>query len=355
MSERPAVPVDGEAVSNMPHVRRYRLGDEDALVEMSRSMFPEHPKSIATWRWCYRQAPEGPADILVLESEDRVVGGIVHVPVAVWLEGRRRRLAIGCDLMIQPEFRGQGWSQQLVGAFVASEHGFDINFGVVNESSSYVMGRYAGTVTMGRVDRWVRFRSRGVRQASSIRSVATGAERLHGATLSWPRPSVRVEDLAIPCSDLDDLARESADFAACIRIRDSAYLRWHWLEQPGEGWRVRAVREADGGLSGFAVSGTRTQSGSGYRHGVIADLLARDAETTRALLLDSWSALVRDGCHIVSCSYLDPRPWSRRAMFRAGFRPRPGPLVACGSLSPAAGGEVARLESWYLTHGDTDI
>ena len=239
---------------------------------------------------------------------------------------------------------------------MASEHGFDINFGVVNERSSHVMGRYAGTVTMGRVERWVRFRSRGVTQASPIRSVATAGERLYGATLSWSRPSMKVEDLAIPSPEVDDLARESASFAPCIRVRDSAYLRWHWLEQPGEGWRIRAVRDADGGLSGFAVSGTRLQSGYSYRHGVIADLLARDAETTRALLLDAWSELVGSGCQSVSCDYLDPRTWSRRAMFRSGFRPRPpGPLVACGSLSSAAGTEVARLDSWYLTHGDTDI
>jgi hypothetical protein len=127
------------------------------------------------------------------------------------------------------------------------------------------------------------------------------------------------------------------------------------LEQPGQEWRLRAAREADGGLLGFAVSGARIHPVSGARQGVIADLLARDAEATRALLLDAWSALVRAGCHSVSCVYLDPRPWSRRAMFRSGFRPRPGPLVACGSLSSSVGGEVTRLESWYLTYGDTDI
>ena len=97
LSERPAVPVDAEAMSTLVRVRPYRLGDEDALVEMSRSAFPMQSASLAKWRWCFRQAPEGPADILVLESEGRVVGGIVHVPVAVWLEGRRHRLAIGCD------------------------------------------------------------------------------------------------------------------------------------------------------------------------------------------------------------------------------------------------------------------
>src|SRR5262245_17053707 len=202
---------------------------------MSTSIFPEHYQqhSLPNWRWCFRQGPEGPADIRVLESEDCVVGSIVHIPVAVWIEGRKRRLAIGCNLMIRPDFRGQGWSQQLVSAFLADEHGFDVNFGVVNAGSSHVMGRYAGTVTMGQIKNWIRFRSLGESRASPIRSVATAAARLYGGALSWPRPRVRVEDLALPCPDADDLARESVDFASCIRVRDSAYLRWHWLEQPG--------------------------------------------------------------------------------------------------------------------------
>jgi hypothetical protein len=42
-------------------------------------------------------------------------------------------------------------------------------------------------------------------------------------------------------------------------------------------------------------------------------------------------------------------------MFRSGFRPIGGPLVACGPLSPAVGGEIGRMESWYLTYGDTDL
>jgi hypothetical protein len=42
-------------------------------------------------------------------------------------------------------------------------------------------------------------------------------------------------------------------------------------------------------------------------------------------------------------------------MFRSGFIPRDGPLVACGPLSSAAGSEIVRIESWYVTYGDTDI
>ena len=119
LSEGLAIQVDGE--TGAARVRRYRLGDEDALVEMYRSIFPEESRTVDDWWWCFQQAPEGPADIRVLESDGHVVGAITHVPVAVWIEGRRHCLAIGCDLMVRPEFRGQGGSRQLVSAFLASD------------------------------------------------------------------------------------------------------------------------------------------------------------------------------------------------------------------------------------------
>jgi hypothetical protein len=357
MSESLAIADDVDLISASGLVRRYRPGDEVALVEMSRSIFPElyASRSLADWRWCFLQPPEGPADIRLVESEGRVVGSIAAVPVAAWIWGRRRRLALGCDLMIRPGFRGRDRFRQLVSAFLDSEHGFDANFGVVNARSGRVMGRYAGTVTLGQVETWIRFRSRGVKLGPPFQSIATAAERLYGAAISRPRPRATVEDLALPCPEVDELARDSADFAPCIRVRDSGYLRWHWLEQPGGRWRVRGVRDADGGLRGLAVSGWQPNGSPDRRLGVIADLLARDEEATRALLLDAWSALASAGCHSVTCIYTDPRPWSRRAMFRSGFRPIGGPLVACGPLSPAVGGEIGRMESWYLTYGDTDL
>jgi hypothetical protein len=36
------IPGGGESISASTRVRGYRLGDEHALVEMSRSIFPEH-------------------------------------------------------------------------------------------------------------------------------------------------------------------------------------------------------------------------------------------------------------------------------------------------------------------------
>lgn len=333
-------------------VRRYLPGDEEALVAMFSSIF--HKRSLAEWKWLFQQGPAGPADIGVLTSEGTPVGSIAHIPVPVWVEGRRLNLAIGCDMMVLPEYRGRGGAEQLVRAFLASDHGFDLNFGAVNEGSSHVTGRYMGTAVVGRVPLWIRFRRRGARRNAALRAAASLAERLYAGALSWPRPTLSVTDLEAPGSEVDELARASAAFAPCIRIRDSAYLRWHWLESPLARWRVRAVREG-AVLRGLAVIGSRDEGSD--RRGLIVDVLARDSTALRALLADAWDLLTKQGCHSVACIYHDPRPWAKRAMLRSGFRRShaPGPRVGCGHLSPAAGEIVGRLDSWYLTYGDADM
>ncbi len=191
--------------------------------------------------------------------------------------------------MITPECRGLRGSEQLVRAFLASEHGFDLNLGTVNESSSHVMGRYAGTVTMGRPPQWVRLRTRGGRHRALVRLAATTAERFYGTVSSWPSPNLAVVDLVNLGPEVDDLARESAGFAPCIRVRDAAYLRWRWLEEPATRWRIRAARDADGGLRGLAVFGARGgwPRAARYRRGSAGARRSRGARSRDRRLDDS--------------------------------------------------------------------
>jgi GNAT superfamily N-acetyltransferase len=334
-----------------PRIRDYKGGDETALVEIYSTIF--RPRTLDEWRWLFENAPSGRAQILVIEFEGRPVGCGTHVPVEAWVDGSRLQLAIGCDMMLLPEYRGRGWMRLLYEAFVASEHGFDIDIGVVSDASAHITGRYGGNATLGAISLWMRHRTRGRRLPAAAGAALSVAERSYGAVTSWPRPRLSFVDLENPGSDVDQLAEDSAAFALCIRIRDADYLRWHWLEQPGARWRIRGVRTSEGRLRGLAVLGPRDESHG--RSGWIVELLAHDYATTRALLLDAYELLVRDGCRSVACAYHDPRPWGRRVLYRSGFRPTEGPRLACGALSNAAGPVVENLDSWYLTCGDTDI
>ena len=333
------------------HVRSYRPGDEHALVAMFSSIFRE--RSLEEWTWLFRNGPHGPADIHILESGGATIGSVSHIPADVWVRGEKLRLAIGCDVMVLREFRGQGGAEMLFRHYVASEHGVDMNFGTVNAGSSHVTRRQMGTSTMGGAPLWVRSRTGGRSANAIVHALESAAERLYGTVVSWPRPSLEVTDLGELGAEVDELADASAAFAPCIRVRDSGYLRWLWLENPMARWRLRAVRGPDGALRGISVIGVKDQDGRPV--GYIMELLARDAGALRALVLDGWARLGEEGCERVVCVYQDPRPWARRAMVRSGFRSVRGPQIACGPLSPRAGELVGRLESWYLTGGDADV
>ncbi|MGH2852184.1 MAG: hypothetical protein ACRDLP_16410 [Solirubrobacteraceae bacterium] len=336
-------------------VRTYEPGDEEWLVATFSAIF--HERSLAEWRWLFHERPGGPAevDIRVLEADGQPVGSVSHIGVPVWVQGERLRLAIGCDMMIHPAFRGRGGAEQMITSFRESGHGFDLNFGTVNSGSRHVTRRYIHTSAMRRVPVWTRSATRLPHRDLALRAIASTPDRRHGALASGNAPSLEVVELANLGGEVDELAADSAGYAPCIRIRDAAYLRWRWLEDPRTPWQARGVWGERGTLRGIAVIGVRGEGVA--RTGVIADILARDATTLRALLHDAWERLCAEGCHRVTCAYRDPRRWARWVLIRSGFRrlAAVGERVACGPLSPRAGGIVTDFASWYLTGGDTEL
>jgi hypothetical protein len=340
-----------EAVEELG-VRTYEPGDEHVILEMFERVFG-HRRTLEEWRWQFREAPEGPAVIHVLEDRGSAIGHIAHVPVAVWVAGRRLRLGRGCDTMVLPEYRGHGGMKRLVQGFLEADHGFDLRMNFPNERAAVLMPRYGGGPLLGRVPKWVRLLARPKRLGLPGRVVPGGLLRLYGGLASRPAPRVPVEPLRELGAEVDELAAESARFAPCIRIRDAAYLRWRWLERPGASSTIVAARRAET-LRGFAV--LQAHDSDLGRRGRIADALATDAEVLRALLCQAARLLAGQGCDRVVCDYQDPRPWARRAFLRSGFLPLRGDLdVVCRALSEQAGTSPERLQSWYLTRGDSDL
>jgi Acetyltransferase (GNAT) domain len=314
-------------------VREYEDRDEDEIREMTGRVFGNRP-SPGYWRWQYRDAPEGPALIHVLERDGRLAGHWAHIPVAVFVSGRRLRLGRGRAAMVLPEFEGQGGMRLLVETFLASEHGFSVRIGFPTNRSAVLLERYGAGRHLGRMPRWCR--------------IGKAYPRL----VSLPRPSLVVEPLDELGAEVDALAEASASFAPCIRVRDAAHLRWRWQQEPGSQNAICGARGPDGELRGVVVF-RKARSGDG-EYAFVEDLLAADAEATRALLLSASDALAELGYARIVLDYLDPRPWVRRALLRSGFLPWGRKInVLAGSLSAEAGDAPERLTSWYLTRGDT--
>ena len=314
-------------------IREYRPGDEDQIREMIGRVFGD-VRSPSYWRWQYRDAPEGPALIHVLERGGRLVGHWAHIPVSVFVGGHRLRLGRGRATMVLPEFEGQGGMRLLVETFLAHEHGFSVRIGFPTDKSAVLLQRYGAGRHLGCMPRWYL------------------AGRGYSRVASLPRPSLLVEPLRDLGAEIDALAEMSASFAPCIRVRDAAHLRWRWQQEPGSRYAIHGARRPGGELRGLVVFRNVRSAGGGSAF--IDDLLAVDAEATRALLLSATDALAELGYSRIVLDYLDPRPWVRRALLRSGFLPRGRKInVLAGSLSAEAGDAPEQLVSWYLTRGDT--
>jgi Acetyltransferase (GNAT) domain len=337
--------------SNGLSVRTYRPGDEYAIQAVYENVFGRR-RSLEEWRWRFQGSPAGPGMLHVLENEDGVVGHIAHIPFPTWVDGQRLVVGQGGDTMTLPACRGKGGMRRLVEASL-SEHTYDLRLSFPSAMARPLFVRYGAGTVVAALPSWVRRRSLTRPLPALVTPLARAALAAGSFAADRPRPRVAVEALDELGAEVDELARSSASFARCIRIRDSAYLRWRWLAQPDARWEIRGARAEDGRLTGISVLGL--EEGAHGRTGWINDLLAPDLLTLRALLLDGVARLVAQGAGSVRCHYLDPRPWARRVFVRSGFLPsgEAHPFIV-RPLSPAAGDAPERPGSWYLTRSDTE-
>jgi hypothetical protein len=330
-------------------VRRYRPGDEHGIQAMYEEVFGRN-RSLDEWRWRFQEAPAGAA-LYLLESDGVIVGHVSSVPLPTWVDGRQLLATQGGDMMVLPRYRGRGGMQRLVEASEADPSD-DLRIRFPSEMARHLFVRYGTGRVVGVLPAWVRRHTPTRPLSAFARPVARALLAAGSFIADRPRPQLTVQHLDELGAEVDQLAAKSASFARCIRIRDAEYLRWRWLAQPDAAWEIRAVRDVDGHLTGLSVLGL--EEGERAVSGWINDLLATDARSLRALLLDGVSILALRGASSVHCHYLDPRPWSKRVLLRSGFLPSGGHHFVVGSQTPALARTVGQLESWYLTRGDTE-
>ena len=60
--------------------REYRLGDEQQLNDLYNEVFSRR-RTIEQWKWMYRDAPAGPAKIVVIDDEGEIIAHEAMIPL----------------------------------------------------------------------------------------------------------------------------------------------------------------------------------------------------------------------------------------------------------------------------------
>ena len=300
--------------------------------------------------------------MIVVPSADGVVGHLAHWKFRTWVRGEEGLILRPGDTVVAEAFRGRGLLRTLTVASMPDLADCDLRVAFPRAWVGAAASHYGAGEVLGLLPQWVRWTTEAALARSMPRAALRGTARvaLPAVRRAGVRARRRIGPGAIDVvplelgADVDDLARASKSFAPFVRIRDSAYLRWRWFQQPMATWTLHGVRRSDGSLPGWSVSGVvETPHGP---EGVVADVLAEDERTLAALLRHAASALESEGCGLVTFGYHDPRPWAARACRAAGFLPRgEGPTVMARRVSDEAQVEPPGWEPWYFTMGDSDL
>lgn len=303
-------------------LRGYQPGDEAAIVTLFQEVFSA-PLTPAQWRWKYQPAGAPPPSLLAWDEAGRLLGHAGAIP----LRGRRGAQALPfyqiCDVMIHPQARGHLGSRNLFTQLLKKlleqlsvRHPESFCYGFPGQRP-YLLGERAGlyaTVEQAITHRW---------------SPGRGFTWLRAAELDWSDPR------------LDPLWQRYAPETHLSLVRDGAYLRWRYRDNPFRAYGLLGL------CMGPRLMGWAVVQRQGDEARLVDLLLGRQWLNSALGAIGHW--IRRQGCQHL-CTWL-PTGW------REGL---PGQTVTTSVVTThmiwrASMPTRQVCQELYYTMGDVDI
>lgn len=313
-------------------LRNCEPADEPALLDLFALVFGQ-ARSSETWRWKFASSRALSADTLTSDSDSLVAldhhGQIIaHAGALVlpgWFQGKPLPIVQVCDVMVHPDHRGglgrnnlftqllrsllERLAVRLPGAF---GYGFP-------GQRPYLLGEWAGVYA---------------RLEVAVESVLTPHS-------GWLNPW-RARPLAWDDPRLDQLWVRRRDPAALSLMRDGAYLRWRYADNPVHDYRLTGLSVL-GRLAGWVVSREE-----GDRRLLVDALVPRSA--IRPALQTAAAQLASESPQSATVIWL-PASW-RQAL---GDPQHETPVVTAQMCWRSAFDTQTARQALYYTMGDVDI
>lgn len=282
--------------------------------------------------WAFERNPARIAGVppaWVAELDGEIVGTYGMLPAKVYIDGTATPAICGVDFCVAPELRGRGLGRRLTGAMVET----------AGSTFRFITSPTAATTAL--------MKERG---AGVVDAAAEGALFARPGAAEPPAPVAGLDTRALTAfgPECDAFAARLAPHHRFVTVRDSAYLRWRYLEDPYVEHHAFGAFDPDGALRGLGVLTLSPTEPQGY----VAELAVEpdDADAARALLA-ALAAAARDR-GLEALFALERRPSLQPVVRTAGFEampegaPEPVLLLVGGTADPA---------DWFLTPGDGDF
>jgi GNAT superfamily N-acetyltransferase len=357
-------------------LRRYRVGDEQAIVHLLNTAFSRGWGTLEHWKWKYTENPAGSPIIWLAEYNNKIVGHYGIIPIVMKIGNSYVTGSLSCDAATHPEYQGRGVFSSIVNrAYLdAAKKGMHFTYGFSNTrlGPTYKryerMGHICFLIRMIKVLDWEPLLARVIHNRFLVSATALALRRIR-------RPRSRTEPLTIETvANFDQRINAlwekiSRNFKIIVR-RDQIYLNWRYSAVPAKKYTIHAAVK-DNKILGYTVL-TQEQTRIG-KLGLIVDILGYE---------DRWNVIghlinraveffEQQDVHGISCMMSEQHPYAP-FFRRAGFitYPRrdaalyaainlPGlPIDERGIYSQAlllSQNSFLREKSrWFMMYGDGD-
>lgn len=267
-------------------IRRYKEGDEKGIFELTKAVYPEkeynREKWMQWWTWEFRNAPAGPAIILVAEQEDKIIGQLALIPLKMKIGNQIVRSAIELDDMTHPDYRRQGIFSTLIGpaSIVAKEEDIKIIYASPTEMA------YSVHLKCRRFDiKGFKFLFKPLNLRNILRNYISNRLQLKLATIIGGliidlffrgKKYVNIDDLTINRissfdDSIDDFWRRIFSGYEVIVVKNKEYLNWRYVKISNKNYVIYLAKEKEE-VCGYVV--IRAQKSEDLTMGCIVDIIA---------------------------------------------------------------------------------
>ena len=353
-------------------LRRYRDGDEQAILELLNTAFGKW-HSLKYWKWWYTQNPAGSSVIWLAECDHKIIGHYGIVPITMKVGDAYVTGSFACDAAVHPDYQGKGLFSSIVNRMCldAAENCIPLTYGFANTNSGPTyrryerMGHVCFMIRMIRILDWEPLLSRLIRNECLAGTAATALRKLRRPESA--RASFAVETLSRFDERIDELWETLSNSYKLIVRRDLLYLNWRYVAHPEKDYTIYAAVK-DHRILGYCILAREQRQN--LRLGVVVDILGRP-NVVDYLIRTAVQRFEQQGVHAVSAMMSERHPYT--ALFRrAGFimqRPRNPALYVAINLpcSPIDEKEVysqslllsqnrllKEKSNWFMMSGDSD-
>lgn len=217
-------------------IRRYRTGDEEAIVRLFSEAHGGREMTLSEWNWRYRDNPAGPGYIMLAWDDGRLVSHYATMSRLILWDGTPTRTELSVNTMTAPSHRGQRLFQRLAEATYAdiSADGIAAVWGFPNSMSHRIFLRDLQWHNIG-VLPFLRLSFSGEPSEASASFGAVEIQRDDPRLDAfWRRCAVQLKTVG-------------------TGVADGRYFKWRFSDARGETYRLLALAGADGALDAVAV------------------------------------------------------------------------------------------------------